>query len=98
MAGSMDQAHDIARETMLDGNAAAGVLSDIFGADMTALPCRCAHCGNIAATGTTHAWMEGPGIVLRCSICAEVVIRIVETPEARYIDARGAAYLRLPPR
>lgn len=98
MRSSTDQFDDQARETMLDGNAAAGVLSDIFGADMTAETAQCTHCGNVAAMGTTHAWMEGPGIVLRCSICAEVVIRVVETPQARYVDARGAAYLRLPPR
>jgi len=94
----MDEADgmDHAMATMLDGNAAAGVLHEIFGADMTAAPSQCAHCGNVADVGTTHAWMEGPGIVLRCSICHEVVLRIVETPDARYVDARGAAYLRLP--
>jgi hypothetical protein len=42
------------------------------------------------------AWMAGPGIVLRCSVCREVVLRIVEVLDARYLDARGAAYLRLP--
>jgi hypothetical protein len=87
---------DRALATMLDGNAAAGVLHEIFGADMTALPGECGSCGNVADIGTTHAWMEGPGIVLRCSACDEVVIRIVETPDARYIDARGATWIRLP--
>jgi hypothetical protein len=92
----MDDTTDPARAMMLDGNAAAGLLHEIFGADITAVPSQCAHCGNVAAMGTTHAWMEGPGVVLRCSICHEVVIRVVETPDARYVDARGAAYLRLP--
>jgi hypothetical protein len=46
--------------------------------------------------GTLKAWMEGPGIVLRCSVCHEVVLRVVEMLHVRYIDARGAAYLRLP--
>jgi hypothetical protein len=98
MSGETHAATDMGHETMLDGNAAAGILDAIFGADMTALPGQCAHCGNVAPLGTTHAWMEGPGIVLRCAICAGVVIRVVETPDARYIDARGAAYLRLPVR
>jgi uncharacterized protein DUF6510 len=87
---------DRALATMLDANAAAGTLQEIFGTEMTALPSQCAHCGNVAEVGTTHAWMAGPGIVLRCSICHEVVMRIVDTPTARYIDARGVAYLRLP--
>ena len=92
----MDDTMDRALATMLDGNAAAGALRDVFGDEMTAMPSQCTHCGNVAEMGTMHAWMEGPGIVLRCSICHEVVIRIVETPDARYVDARGAAYLRLP--
>lgn len=92
----MDDTLDVALATMLDANAAGGMLRDIFGAEMTGLPGQCAHCGNVAQMGTTHAWMQGPGIVLRCSICHEVVLRVVETPHARYIDARGATYLRLP--
>jgi len=91
-----DGAIDRALATMLDGNAAAGALHEIFGADMTALPGECGSCGNVARIGTAHAWMEGPGIVLRCSACHEVIIRIVETPDARYLDARGAAWIRLP--
>ena len=96
MDQAMDEATDPALARMLDGNAAAGMLHEIFGADMTAMPGQCGHCGHVADMGTTHAWMEGPGIVLRCSICHEVVLRVVETPTARYVDARGAAYLRLP--
>ena len=92
----MGRPMDRALATMLDANAAAGMLQEIFGADMTAMPSQCAHCGNVGDVGTTHAWMEGPGIVLRCSICHEVILRLVETPTARYLDARGAAYLRLP--
>ena len=94
----MDETMDAAMETMLDGNAAAGMLHEIFGSDMTAVPSQCSHCGNVAEMGSTHAWMDGPGIVLRCSVCHGVVIRIVETPTARFVDARGAAYLRLPRR
>ena len=38
--------------------------------------------------GTLLAFTQGPGIVLRCSGCENVVIRIVQTPEAIYLDAR----------
>ena len=92
----MDDAMDMGRAMMLDANAAAGMLRDIFGAEMTAVPSQCAHCGNVAEVGSTHAWMEGPGVVLRCSICHEVVLRVVETPTDHYVDARGAMYLRIP--
>jgi hypothetical protein len=91
----MDDTTDIDRELMLDANAAAGLLYEIFGVEMTAAPTECAHCGNEAEVGTHLAFTQGPGIVLRCSTCENVVIRIVQTPEAFYLDARGAVYLRL---
>ena len=91
----MNERTDINRELMLDANAAAGLLQEIFGTDMTASPTECAHCGNQAEVGTLWAFTQGPGLVLRCSGCENVVIRIVQTPEAIYLDARGAVYLRL---
>ncbi len=86
---------DIDRELMLDANSAAGVLQEIFGVDMTAAPTECASCGNEGEVGTLLAFGQGPGIVLRCPACENVILRIVQTPEATYLDARGAVYLRL---
>jgi hypothetical protein len=91
----MEETPDINRELMLDANATAGILHEIFGAEMTASPTECATCGNEAEVGTLLAFTHGPGIVLRCSTCENVVIRITQTPEAIYLDARGAVYLRL---
>jgi hypothetical protein len=91
----MDETTDINRQLMLDANATAGLLYEIFGAEMTASPTECAHCGREGEIGTLLAFTEGPGIVLRCSSCENVMIRIVQTPEAIYLDARGAVYLRI---
>jgi len=92
----MDEtAVDINRDLMLDANAAAGLLYEIFGAEMTAAPTECAGCGTEAEIGTLLAFTQGPGIVLRCSACGQVILRIVQTPEAILLDARGAVYLRL---
>ena len=91
----MEEITDINRELMLDANATAGLLHEIFGVEMTAEPTECANCGNEAEIGTLLAFTHGPGVVLRCSGCENVVIRIVQTPEAIYLDARGAVYLRL---
>jgi hypothetical protein len=90
-----DTTADINHELMLDANAVAGALAEIFGVEMTAAPTECASCGNEGAIGTLLAYVEGPGIVLRCSACENVVLRVVQTPEATYLDARGAVYLRL---
>jgi uncharacterized protein DUF6510 len=90
-----DTSQDINRELMLDANATAGLLYEIFNTEMTAAPTECAHCGNEAEIGTLLAFVQGPGIVLRCSTCENVVLRIVQTPNAIFLDARGAVYLRL---
>lgn len=89
-----DQAADRAREDVLDGNASAGALAAAFGADMTVVPSRCAQCGAVHVIGELRAYVRAPGTVLRCPVCDGVVLRIVETDEVTYVDARGAAYLR----
>ena len=87
--------NDMNRELMLDANAVAGVFQEIFGAEMTAAPTECVHCGAEGEVGTLLAFTQAPGIVLRCPSCENVMIRITQTPNAFYIDARGAVYLRL---
>jgi hypothetical protein len=90
-----DTIHDINRELMLDANATAGLLYEIFKTEMTAEPTECANCGKTAEIGTLLAFVRGPGIILRCSTCEQVILRIVQTPEEIFLDARGAVYLRL---
>ena len=91
----MEETGDLNRQLMLDANAAAGLLYEIFGVEMTASPTECAHCGNEGDIGALLAFTQGPGLVLRCGACESVVLRIVQTQEAFYLDARGAVYLRL---
>jgi phage FluMu protein Com len=80
---------------VLDANAVAGEMAELFGFEMTVATHRCAHCGNVAAIGTLLAWTHGPGVTMRCSICREVVVRIVRTPSGTLIDVSGAAYLEI---
>ncbi len=90
-----EKIQDINRELMLDANATAGLLQEIFGVEMTASHTECANCGNESEMGTLLAFTHGPGIVLRCSACENVMIRIVQTPDAIHLDARGAVYLKM---
>ena len=83
-------------ELTLDANAAAGDLQAIFGLDMTPAAHRCAHCGHRGAMATLLAYTHGPGLVLRCSVCREVVVRVVVTPQGTRLDLRGAAFIGLP--
>ena len=89
-----DRASDSMPDDMLDGNAAAGPLAAAFGTEMTVVPGKCAHCGAVHVIGELRAYVRAPGTVLRCPICNGIILRIVETDDATYIDARGAAYLR----
>jgi hypothetical protein len=93
-APMIDHSEDPGVERELDGNAVAGALESLFGADMTAVPGRCGNCGTVNMVGAMRAYTQAPGSVLRCPACDEVVLRIVETTEATYVDARGVAYLR----
>lgn len=80
---------------MLDANAVAGLLQEVFGGEMTAVASQCAHCGNHAEVGTLRAYV-GLGVVLRCSICGEIVMRIATMPDGRHrVDIRGAAFLSI---
>ena len=83
-------------EFTLDANAVAGELEILFAVEMTAVVARCAHCGNEAAVGTLRAYVNAPGVVLRCSICGEVVISWAWTPSGGRVDRSGASWLDQP--
>jgi uncharacterized protein DUF6510 len=86
---------DMNTELMVDGNAIAGELEQIFGRDMTMAVARCAGCAADSMMATLMAFVRGPGVVLRCPSCESVIARIVETPAATYLDTRGAMYVRM---
>jgi hypothetical protein len=87
---------DMNTEMMLDGNAVAGTLQAIFGVEMTATSLICAHCGGTSMIGELRAFTQSPGVVLRCPGCERVMLRLVQTPEATLLDARGVMYLKIP--
>ena len=90
---SMDT--DLNSDMMLDGNAAAGLLQELFALEMTTVPAECAHCGNVGEIGSLLCFSQAPGMILRCPACEQIMLRIVRTPDAIYLDARGATYLRM---
>jgi len=74
----------------LDGNAAAGMLSEIFVPDLTAGRAKCAGCGTTRSIGALHVYSHGMGMVVRCPACDGVVLRVARTPTRVWLDARGA--------
>ena len=90
----MDQT-ELNLSLMLDGNAVAGLLNEIFALEMTTSPVECANCGREGEMGTLLAFIQAPGIILRCPACENIILRVVQTPESFFLDLRGAAYLHL---
>ncbi len=81
-------------DLVLDGNAVAGTLAEIYGDEMTTVLAECTSCGKVDHVGGLLAFVHAPGIVLRCTACATVMIRIVQTPTRTLVDIRGK---RIPP-
>lgn len=77
----------------LDGNAAAGILSEIFAPDLTAAHATCAHCGTARAVGALLVYAHGMGTVLRCPSCDAMVLGIGRTPRGLWLDPSGARLL-----
>jgi hypothetical protein len=79
----------------LDGNAAAGVLAEVFTAEATTAVVTCAGCGASGPMGAAVAYVSDIGTVLRCATCAEVLIRAAEMRGRVVLDMRGTATVSL---
>ena len=77
----------------LDGNAMAGDLLALFGAELTAASATCAGCGARAPVAELSVYASAIGTVARCSSCEDVVMVLVAVRDATRIDLRGIAAL-----
>lgn len=84
------------RAAQLDGNAAAGLLSEIFIRDVTVAHAICAGCGATGTIGALPLYSQEMGAVLRCAQCQRVVVRLVRTPTHLWFDATGARSISIP--
>jgi hypothetical protein len=73
----------------LVGNAAAGELSRVFNIDITAGEGQCASCGAKRRFAEAHLYMQCPGLVARCAICGDVLLRLVTADQRMLLDVRG---------
>jgi hypothetical protein len=80
-------------DDLLDGNAAAGDLSNLFALDITAAEGQCSHCGTVRPFAQAYLYMDGPGLVARCADCENVLLRLVNAQQCVLLDLRGMAYL-----
>lgn len=77
------------QSSRLDGNALAGMLSEIFIQDMTTARVACGGCGEVEPIGAEHAYVRAPGAVLRCRHCEDVLLVVTGTPENRFVGFQG---------
>jgi hypothetical protein len=83
-------------EMRLDGNAAAGVLREVFTHEMTTALAKCAGCATMGPVGALLAYGYGMGIVLRCPTCDALAMRVVRTPGFLCLDLSGISLLTIP--
>jgi hypothetical protein len=83
------------RDLRLDGNAAAGMLGEVFTAEMTSALGACAGCGATNALGAVQLYAQAPGAVMRCPSCEAVLLCVTRIREDLLVDLSGLRYVRI---
>ena len=78
-----------------DGNSIAGLLEEVFVAEVTAARRVCESCGQERQIGE-HRLYRGAGVVLRCPACGDVAAVIAALPDEHVIRLRGTWSLKRP--
>jgi hypothetical protein len=84
---------DNVTDLVLDGNAAACLLQNIFAQDITLAQIRCDACGAVRGVGSLALHAAHMGAVLRCVHCDRTLVRAVRTPNGLWLEM-NAGYLR----
>ena len=80
--------------SMLDGNAVAGLLQEVFAVEMTTAVGTCGSCGAAEAVGAMHLF-RGAGMVLRCPHCDNTLVKIVRDDTRMWIGFPGLRTLEV---
>jgi hypothetical protein len=85
-------------ETMMrvDGNAMGGTLSEVFAREMTPAAMTCDGCGQVEPVGAEYAYLQAPGMVLRCCHCEQVLLVVTRAKGTYLLSFRGVRWLELP--
>jgi hypothetical protein len=79
---------------MVDGNAVAGLLREVFAVEMTSAIAMCDACGATDAVGALHVF-RGAGVVMRCPHCDNVLLTIVRDDTRVSISFAGLRTLHV---
>jgi hypothetical protein len=81
--------------TRLDGNAATGLLTQVFCGEPSTALIVCAGCGATTAIGALMAYGLELGAILRCPDCDTAVVRIGAAGNRLWVDLRGSVSMRV---
>ncbi len=79
----------------LDGNAAGGVLGQIFALEMTTAEVICASCDTAGPIGAALVYATAIGTIIRCPGCGEALIRVAHGPQRYWVDFSGIRLMQL---
>jgi len=79
----------------LDGNAAGGLLNEIFPFEMTAAEATCGGCATMRLIGELMLYRHEMGAILRCANCDTALIRITHIRGCYRLDLSGMSCLRI---
>jgi uncharacterized protein DUF6510 len=79
----------------LDGNAAGGLLNEVFPFEMTEAATTCSGCGAIKPVGELTLYGHGMGAILRCAGCDVALIRITRIRRRYRLDLSGMSCLQI---
>ena len=80
---------------MLDGNAVAGLLQEVFAVEMTTALGTCDGCGATEAVGAVRVF-QGAGVVMRCPHCDHALVTIVKDDACVSLGFQGLRTLEIP--
>lgn len=89
----MKQKNRSEKPAPLDGNAAAGLLSELFAIDITAAVITCGGCGTVARVGEVSVYGGAMGAVFRCASCDTVMMRLVRNQAGYWFEMQGTKKL-----
>ncbi len=79
----------------LDGNAAGGLLNEIFPFEMTSAEATCGGCDAMKPIGELMLYNHGMGAVLRCAGCDTALLRVTHIRGFYRLDLSGIRYLQI---
>jgi hypothetical protein len=82
-------------ETMLDGNAVAGMLQELLAVEATTAMATCRGCGAPTPMGATQVF-HGAGFVLRCPHCGNAMVTLVHGEGRMWMGFPGIRTLEVP--